>query len=542
MPGAEQARRAARTWRKQEARSLPIGRQPEFPDLWKSAAELLTSLLRRRLRLRRYGRELSTRAHPCRSRSNGSATTRRSASAPGCRRSASRRSAGSISRCCSTCWIETREDAWRKVARLGVAHIEQLVLVGNLALAQELLDAIVAAGADGGPFAAAARPALERLRERAADEARRAVHPPGARGRVAAISAFCRTLGPDGDRAARRGARREQGSRGQAAARHALQLRRGGPRLRRRAAELGESGRAPHGGRAAARVRRRRRAARSDGAARRRRAGGAARRAARHRADRHRRSLRGARTRRSRPSDRADARRDHAGARRVARRAGRAALRLHPRPHRLSRRARDDLPARPSRRSASSAATPTRSRPSRRCSTAANGGRRSAPRGCARRPRRRCAPAARRGAAGARRSRAGAARAACAAPQAALAAPGPATRRGGAADGSRQRLRFAEDTVRRLAAAVRGAQLYAPGHPLVRRSARRARRSRRAAARRSAVGRHRFHRSGDRRRRHAAAASRGELRRAAAPAAGARHRAHRLRARRRRRTNSSSWC
>jgi putative nucleotidyltransferase with HDIG domain len=32
-----------------------------------------------------------------------------------------------------------------------------------------------------------------------------------------------------------------------------------------------------------------------------------------------------------------------------------------------------------------------------------------------------------------------------------------------------QRLRFAEETVRRFAAAVRGAQLYAPGHPIVRR-------------------------------------------------------------------------
>src|SRR4029079_7554203 len=32
------------------------------------------------------------------------------------------------------------------------------------------------------------------------------------------------------------------------------------------------------------------------------------------------------------------------------------------------------------------------------------------------------------------------------------------------------RLRYAEDAVRRFAAAVRSAQLYAPGHPLVRRS------------------------------------------------------------------------
>src|SRR5262245_66293918 len=32
------------------------------------------------------------------------------------------------------------------------------------------------------------------------------------------------------------------------------------------------------------------------------------------------------------------------------------------------------------------------------------------------------------------------------------------------------RLRFGDDTVRRFAAAVRSAQLYAPGHPLVRRS------------------------------------------------------------------------
>ena len=42
--------------------------------------------------------------------------------------------------------------------------IEQLVLSGNVSLAQPLLDAISAPRQDGGPFAASARAGLDRLR------------------------------------------------------------------------------------------------------------------------------------------------------------------------------------------------------------------------------------------------------------------------------------------------------------------------------------------------------------------------------------------
>jgi hypothetical protein len=93
--------------------------------------------------------------------------------------------------------IESREDAWRKVLETAIQLINQLVLTGNVALAQLLLDRIVASAREGQPFAAAASDGLVRLRTgplmkhivifvRQAQEAD-----------VSAASTFCRTLGPE---------------------------------------------------------------------------------------------------------------------------------------------------------------------------------------------------------------------------------------------------------------------------------------------------------------------------------------------------------
>jgi hypothetical protein len=92
--------------------------------------------------------------------------------------------------------IEERQDAWRHVLESAVNAIEQHVLAGHLPLAQELLDAIVAASADDQPFAEPARHALDRLRggplmRHVVLYTRQAQDTD-----VQVISTFCRTLGP----------------------------------------------------------------------------------------------------------------------------------------------------------------------------------------------------------------------------------------------------------------------------------------------------------------------------------------------------------
>ena len=240
-----------------------------------------------------------------------------------------------------------------------------------------------------------------------------------------------------------------------------------GRALRRRAEELAEPGGPPHGRRVAARVWRRRGAARPQGAARRRRAGDAARRAARHRADRHRRGVR--RARRGAQVRARRSTRDAIMQVLMSIRDERAApLFVYILDHIDHRGALETVYARRSRRSASWAATPIGRRAEAGALSAANGGRRSARRGCVPRRRRRCAPAARRRAAGARRGRRATDRAAVRrAAKAALAAPATARNHGKEQLMDAGRLRIAEDGVRRFAAAVRGAQLYTPGHPLV---------------------------------------------------------------------------
>lgn len=179
------------------AQNLPIGRQPDFAELWKGVAEsLLTSYSDSRFVSDEYGRELAT------ARSHAIDVEKVSDDPP--ERVSSWLSTVSeheVRRLdqqvlLDLLAIETRADAWEKVLGSALALIEQLVLTANLTLAQPLLDAIIAAGHDGAPFAASAKAGLDTLRggslmkhvvliiRQARDE------------EVKAISAFCRALGP----------------------------------------------------------------------------------------------------------------------------------------------------------------------------------------------------------------------------------------------------------------------------------------------------------------------------------------------------------
>lgn len=175
---------------------MPIGKQPEFPALWKSAEQLLTTYSDSSFVSDEYAKELST------ARQHAIEVERVSDDPP------ERISAwlGTVSEAelrkldqqlmLDLLQIEKREDAWRKVLDTAVGHVNQLVLTGNIPFAQQLLDSIMAAGAEDHPFAAAARDGLDVLRRgpvmknlvlqiRQAQESE-----------MKDISNFCRTMGP----------------------------------------------------------------------------------------------------------------------------------------------------------------------------------------------------------------------------------------------------------------------------------------------------------------------------------------------------------
>jgi hypothetical protein len=179
-----------------EARQLPIGRQPEFSDLWRSASELLTSYSDAQYVSDEYGRELArSRAHALEvERTSDDPPERLSAWLSTVSESAVRRLDHQL--LIDLLTIERRPTAWATVLELALQSIDRAVLAGQIADAQQLLDILVENGRDGAPFADAARAGLARLRTGSLmrhvvlfiRQARDADVP--------AVSAFCRTLGP----------------------------------------------------------------------------------------------------------------------------------------------------------------------------------------------------------------------------------------------------------------------------------------------------------------------------------------------------------
>lgn len=179
-----------------EASSLPIGRQPDFRDLWKSAADLLTTYSDEKYVSEDYGRELaSARAHAIEvERVSDDPPERISAWLSTLSEAAVRQLDQRVLLDLLT--IEERPHAWNDVLDSAVTTVEHLVLTGQPGLAQQVLDVILAAAGEGQPFAGTANEGLDRLRRgplmrhvvlyiRQAQDAE-----------IPAISAFCRALGP----------------------------------------------------------------------------------------------------------------------------------------------------------------------------------------------------------------------------------------------------------------------------------------------------------------------------------------------------------
>jgi hypothetical protein len=180
----------------EELEHLPIGRQPDFPDLWKSAENLLTSYTDSAYVPEDYAHELSairTQAIEL-ERVTDDPPERigswlKTVADPEVRKLDQQLVLDLLQ-------IETRPDAWRKVLDTAIELTTQLVLVGNIPLAQQTLDRMMAAAAKDQPFADVARAGLERLRGGAIIKhvilfIRRAEETD-----LPAISSFCRTLGP----------------------------------------------------------------------------------------------------------------------------------------------------------------------------------------------------------------------------------------------------------------------------------------------------------------------------------------------------------
>jgi hypothetical protein len=182
---------------REELARMPIGSQPEFPDLWKTAENLLTSYTDSQFVSDEYARELSTApAHAIEvERVTDDPPERISRWLASVNVQEVRKLDQQLLLDLLT--IETREDAWRKVLETATTHTEHQVLLGNIGFAQQMLEAIMAASAEGRAFADAAQAALDRLRTGPLMKHVVLIIRQAHETELTEVSTFCRTLGPE---------------------------------------------------------------------------------------------------------------------------------------------------------------------------------------------------------------------------------------------------------------------------------------------------------------------------------------------------------
>lgn len=146
------------------AQSGPLGREPHFSELWRQAADILSSYSDDKYISEEYASDLSrARVIAVEMDKIGDDPPERVAAwvatvSDEQVRRLDQQVLGDL------ILVETRPDEWRKVLVLGVARIEQLVLVGDLAPAQDLLDTLLHVSRDqASPFAGAARDGVNQL-------------------------------------------------------------------------------------------------------------------------------------------------------------------------------------------------------------------------------------------------------------------------------------------------------------------------------------------------------------------------------------------
>ncbi|MEZ5292689.1 MAG: HEAT repeat domain-containing protein [Vicinamibacterales bacterium] len=142
----------------------PLGREPQFSDLWRDAADILSSYTDAKYVSEDYARELSqSRAIAVEMDRIGDDPPERVAAWMATVSDEQVRRLDQIV-LADLLTVETRPDEWRKVLGLAVSRVEQLVLVGDLPPAQELVDTLLRVARDeASPFAEAARTGVARL-------------------------------------------------------------------------------------------------------------------------------------------------------------------------------------------------------------------------------------------------------------------------------------------------------------------------------------------------------------------------------------------
>jgi len=147
-----------------QAAASPLGREPQFTELWRQAADILSSYSDEKYISEEYARDLSrARVVAVEMDKIGDDPPERVAAwvatvSDEQVRRLDQQVLGDL------IIVESRPDEWRKVLVLAVSRIEQLVLVGDLAPAQHLLDTLLHVSRDqASPFAGAAKDGVAQL-------------------------------------------------------------------------------------------------------------------------------------------------------------------------------------------------------------------------------------------------------------------------------------------------------------------------------------------------------------------------------------------
>ncbi len=147
-----------------QAAAGPLGREPQFTELWRQAADILSSYSDEKFIDEGYARDLSqARVVAVEMDKIGDDPPERVAAwvatvSDEQVRRLDQQVLGDL------ILVESRPDEWRKMLVLALGRIEQLVLVGDLAPAQDLLDTLLHVSRDqASPFAGAAKDGVTTL-------------------------------------------------------------------------------------------------------------------------------------------------------------------------------------------------------------------------------------------------------------------------------------------------------------------------------------------------------------------------------------------
>ena len=147
-----------------QAAAGPLGREPQFTELWRQAADILSSYSDEKYISEDYARDLTqARVIAVEMDKIGDDPPERVAAwvatvSDEQVRRLDQQVLGDL------IIVESRPDEWRKVLVLAIGRIEQLVLVGDLAPAQNLLDTLLHVSRDqASPFAGAAKDGVTQL-------------------------------------------------------------------------------------------------------------------------------------------------------------------------------------------------------------------------------------------------------------------------------------------------------------------------------------------------------------------------------------------